>query len=149
MDLYMVKSLAEKVAETLRPVLPLLLAGGTEAATALGSAVAEDAWVLAKQVWNKIRPASASTPALQAAAADVAEDPADADNLASLRKELRKVLERNPDLAEDLASLFNQKGPSIIQHNTTNDRYDVSIENSSDITQRIGPRFGVATHEPD
>lgn len=149
MDLNVVKSLAEKVVETLRPVLPFLLAGGTEAATALGSAVAEDAWEFAKRVWNKIQPASAEAPALQEAAVDVAEDPADADNLASLRKEVRKLLEKKPDLVEELGNLFSQEGRSVVQYNTTNDHYEVRITKSRGIKQRIGPSFGAGSHESD
>ncbi|SEE62164.1 hypothetical protein [Streptomyces sp. TLI_105] len=50
---------------------------------------------------------------LESAVRDVAEDPQDADSQAALRGQLRRILEGEPELAAELATLLAQSGARV------------------------------------
>jgi predicted Rdx family selenoprotein len=101
--------LARTLSEGLKPVLPLLVtAGNTMSEMVTGRALtAVEQWAI--KVWRRLR--QGSTPestAVQVAARDVVQRPDDLDAAAALRLQLRKLLEADPRLAEELAGLVEE-----------------------------------------
>ncbi len=82
-------SLAPAVLTTLAPYL-------TKAGGKLADALAENAPEYAGKLWTAIVEKFNSKPAAEEAARDLLENPADADNQAAFRKEIRKVAEEDP-----------------------------------------------------
>ena len=64
---------------------------------------------LAKRLWQHIHPKIEASPAASEAVKDAASDPEDEDNLASLRKEIKKILASDPVLAEILHKLLENQ----------------------------------------
>jgi hypothetical protein len=58
---------------------------------------------------------SSNQPALEGAVMDVAEDPNDADSVAQLRVQLRKALQADPELLEELAALLPEAQTQVVQ----------------------------------
>jgi len=101
------------VASALIHALPHLSASAGEgAAKAVGGKLGEQAFELAKRLWQHLRPTIEASPAALEAVKDAAADTEDPDNLAALRKELKKILTQNPELAETLAKLLNEDKPN-------------------------------------
>jgi hypothetical protein len=84
----------------LAPFLPSLLKLGNKAAEAAAGKLGEDAWNKAKAIWEKLHP--------QVEAKEAA--PEDEDSLASLRKQLKKILDNEPALAQEIAKLMQEDG---------------------------------------
>lgn len=91
--------LASRLVESIRPHLGVLLNAGI-------GAVGKDAWEGVKHIWSILGPTLASDPELRAAAQDVIDEPGDDDDIAALRKSLRKFLERNHEVAESLKPIY-------------------------------------------
>ncbi|GAB4485102.1 MAG: hypothetical protein Fur0016_09680 [Anaerolineales bacterium] len=82
-------SLAPAVLTALAPYL-------TKAGGKLADALAENAPEYAGKLWTAIVEKFNGKPAAEEAARDLLENPADADNQAAFRKEIRKVAEEDP-----------------------------------------------------
>ncbi len=99
------------LAQFLAPILPYLLKGAIElaksAAGELGKKLSADAWEGLKKLAGKIHKKAEAKPALQEALTDAQNDPADPDNVASLRKELKKLLQEDPDLLAEATRLLS------------------------------------------
>lgn len=104
------KLLADALVITLAPVLPYLIAGGTEAVKAAGEKAGEGAVELGRKLWAKLRKPVEESPRALGAAEEVAEAPDDADARAGLRRQLVKILETDPDLASEVAKLLDAAG---------------------------------------
>jgi hypothetical protein len=104
------KLLADAVVIALAPVLPHLVAGGSEAVKAAGKKVGEEAVELGRKIWEKIRKPVEESPRALGAVEEVAEAPDDPDARAGLRRQLLKVLEADPDLASELTKLLDSAG---------------------------------------
>lgn len=101
--------LARTLSEALKPVLPVLLAAGNTARDMVTSRAltALERW--AATVWQRLRhrPTPEST-AVESAARDVVERPDDPDAAATLRLQLRKLLEADPELAAEVTELVEE-----------------------------------------
>jgi hypothetical protein len=128
------KLLADALTTTLAPVLPFLVASGTEAVKATGKKVGEEAFELGRRLWGKLHKPVAESPRALGAAEEVAEAPEDEDARAGLRRQLVKILEADPNLAAELAKLLDSagRGPS----------YQAYLQGSGAIAQ--GPGSGAA-----
>jgi hypothetical protein len=91
-----IPQIAATVAAFLVPYLPKLMESVAEAT---GETVIKGIPEGLKGFWKKAK----SKPALEEAAKDLVKKSDDPDNLASFRKEIRKLLEENPELAAEVA----------------------------------------------
>ncbi len=102
--------LTTQLTESLKPFLPYLLAGaqlvGKEAAKKTGEKIPE--WLVV--AWSKLT----SHPKVKDAAEDVVTDPQDEDALAALRLQIKKALEQDPALMEEIGTLMPD-AQSIVQ----------------------------------
>jgi ketosteroid isomerase-like protein len=93
---------------TLTPALPFLLKVGEGAAKKIGENAVATVADSAKKIWAWLQPhAQAGSPLLLAAEV-VAKDPNDSDNQGALRKEIRKLLEAQPHLVQELSGVMSQ-----------------------------------------
>jgi formylglycine-generating enzyme required for sulfatase activity len=99
MDLSDVRTLAEALTQALAPLLPYLAQKAGDTATEEGMKK------VARAFWEKLRGKTVDNPAAQVAMDDAAADPEDKDNLAALRKELRKLLAADAELRAEAAGL--------------------------------------------
>jgi hypothetical protein len=60
----------------------------------------------AKAIWSKLQPKVEAKEAAKEAAADVAQSPEDQDLQASLRVQLKKILDADKTLAEEIAKIL-------------------------------------------
>jgi hypothetical protein len=118
----------------LAPLLPYLVKGGEKAAEEVGGKVAEAGMDLAKRIWGKLRPAVESKPAAQEAVQDVAREPDQEDPRAALRLQLKKLLEQDPTLAQELASLLQGSPEGAVHIQAIGDR---SVAGQSFVGSRI------------
>lgn len=81
---------------------PYLVKSGEKAAEKLGKKLPD----LASKVWNAVTAKFSGKPAAEEAVKDMAARPDDADNQAAFRKELRKLLEADPQFASELERLL-------------------------------------------
>ncbi len=100
MDLPNPRALAEALTQALAPLLPYLAQKAGDTATEEGM---KKVW---KAFWGKLRARTVDQPAAREAMEDAEADPEDTDNLAALRKELRKLLAADPELREEAAGLL-------------------------------------------
>jgi hypothetical protein len=124
------KLLADALVITLAPVLPYLIAGGTEAVKAAGEKVGEGAVEAGRKLWAKLRKPVEESPRALGAAEEVAEAPDDDDARAGLRRQLVKILEADPDLASEVAKLLESAGRGT--------SYQASLQGSGAIAQGRG-----------
>jgi hypothetical protein len=95
-------SLAATLSTALAPFLPYLVKAGEKIAETAGEKFGSDAWERAKELWGKLQPRMEERPPAMSAAEEVAQAPNDEDAIASLRLQLRKLLQEYPDLASEL-----------------------------------------------
>ncbi len=101
--------IARQIVPFLAPFLPYLLKAGEKAAEEAGRKLGAAAWEQAQALWARLRPKVEARPAAQEAVADVAAHPQDEDALAALRLQLRKLLEEDPALREEVARLMQSE----------------------------------------
>jgi hypothetical protein len=98
------------LAALLAPIVPYLLKSGIEAAKGaageLGKKLSADSWEGVKKLAEKIRHKAEKKPALQEALTDAQTAPADEDTLATLRLQLKKLLQEDPALLAEAAGLL-------------------------------------------
>jgi hypothetical protein len=94
------------IVKLLAPCLPFLLNMGGKVAEGASRKVGEDVWNKAKAIWAKLQPKVEAKEAAKEAAADVAQKPEDEDLQASLRVQLKKILEADKELAEEIAKIL-------------------------------------------
>ncbi|WP_375467947.1 hypothetical protein [uncultured Nostoc sp.] len=90
----------------LAPCLPFLLNVGNKAVEGASQKVGEDVWNKAKAIWAKLYPKVEAKEAAKEAATDVAQKPEDEDLQTSLRVQLKKILEADTALAEEIAKIW-------------------------------------------
>ena len=101
-------TLAASLTTGLIPLLPYLIKAGEKAAEETGKTVATQTLEWGKSLWAKLKPKVDAKPAALEAAEDVAQSPDDQDAQASFRKQLRKLLEADPALAEEVQRWLEQ-----------------------------------------
>jgi hypothetical protein len=126
----------------LAPALPVLLGLGQKAidkgAEKLGEKGAEG---LVGKMWQMLKPKVEAKPAAIEAAADVAKTPADEDAIASLRQQLKKILEapENANLAAEIAKLLAES------EEVKGSKYNVTMGDNA-IVGAIGDKNTVTQH---
>lgn len=94
------------------PFLPYLLKAGEKASEEAGKKIGEKfgggAWEKAKSLWAKLSPNVEAKASAIEAASDVAKDPEDQDAIASLRLQLKKLLNEDSTLSIEIARLFEE-----------------------------------------
>ena len=105
----------------LAPFLPFLMNVGNKVFDGAVAKAGEDAWDKAKAVWAKLQPKVETKPAALEAAADVAKAPDDEDLQVALRVQLKKLLEQDELLAQEIAR--------IMQENTQDNSGDKVVQN--------------------
>ena len=94
------------IVKFLAPCMPFLLTMGNKAAEGASQKVGEDVWNRAKAIWDKLWPKVEAKEAAKEAAEDVAKNPDDEDLQVSLRVQLKKILEADTALAEEIAKIL-------------------------------------------
>jgi hypothetical protein len=97
----------------------------TQKAAELGNLkLGEEAWAKAKRIWDILQPKLAERASAEEAAKDVAQNPEDPDLQTVLRVQLKKLLDQDPDLAQAIAAVLQEKTESSatvqIQQTITN-----------------------------
>ena len=115
----------------LSPILPFLIKGGEEAAKEAGKKFGIDAWEKAKGVWGKLYPKIEAKEAAKEAVEDLAVAPEDRDLQTTLRVQLKKLLEKDESLVEEILQIM-KKDSSTETSNIPN------IELEGDIDQQAG-----------
>lgn len=133
--------IAATLATFLSPFLPHLMNLGQqvseEAGKALGARLGEGTWNKAKQIWEKILPKINEQPLAKGAVEALAEDTQDEDAQNILAKQLKKLLEAKPALAQELHALVTEdeevisQGVSITQNVQGNKNIVIGLSNSS------------------
>jgi hypothetical protein len=95
--------LAQLAATTLTPALPVLLKIGEGTLTKIGEDFKD---AVSKKLCEKFWPRLAQNPAALEAANDAAAAPNDADAQAAFRRQVKKLLEADPDFAQEIAALL-------------------------------------------
>ncbi|MGF2037603.1 MAG: hypothetical protein RMZ43_020165 [Nostoc sp. CmiVER01] len=114
----------------LAPYLPFLLNVGNKAVEEASKKVGEDGWNKAKAIWDKLHPKVEAKEAAKEAATDVAQKPEDEDLQTSLRVQLKKILEADTALAEEIAKIWEETTTS-----SNNSASNVNAQSYDDSTQ--------------
>lgn len=102
--------LADTLTTFLAPAMPYLIKGGEDLMKQVGKKLGEGGLELAKKLWQKLRPKADASPMAKGAAEEVAAAPDNPDARATLRLQLQKILEADPALAAELASMVEGAG---------------------------------------
>ena len=89
----------------LAPVLPALIGAGQRLGQDAANAVGAEAASLARRVWDRLQGTLADRPTAKSAAGDVAADPNDETARETLQLQLKRLLQDDPKLRDDLAAL--------------------------------------------
>ncbi|BAY32730.1 hypothetical protein NIES2107_46200 [Nostoc carneum NIES-2107] len=116
------------IVKFLAPCLPFLLNVGNKAIEGASQKVGEDGWNKAKAIWAKLLPKVEAKEAAKEAAADVAQNPNDEDLQASLRVQLKKILDTDTALAEEIAKIWQETKSADASVNLNAQSYDDSIQ---------------------
>ncbi len=136
----------------LAPCLPGLMglgkAVGKKAVETAGEKIGEQSAAQAGKIWQRLWPRVKAKAAAKEAAEDVAKDPNDADSVAALRKQLKKILEGDEALATEVAALLKAAEANVqgtwIQQSVTGDGNQV-IGTMSGNAKAIGSVTGDVT----
>ncbi|MBD2596424.1 hypothetical protein H6G74_19115 [Nostoc spongiaeforme FACHB-130] len=116
------------IVKFLVPCLPFLLNVGGKVAEGASQKVGEDVWNKAKAIWGKLQPKVEAKEAAKEAAADVAQTPDDEDLQASLRVQLKKILDADTALAEEIAQILQATKSDDTSVSLNAQSYDESIQ---------------------
>ncbi|MEN8168165.1 MAG: SUMF1/EgtB/PvdO family nonheme iron enzyme, partial [Pseudomonadota bacterium] len=98
------------LAALLAPALPFLVKGGEKLAEMSAEKIGGAAPELIQQVWERLRRAIDNKPAAQDIVLDLATSPDDEDLRVALRGQLKKILQADHELAQQLAGLMQEGG---------------------------------------
>jgi hypothetical protein len=99
---------AAGLVSVIAPFLKGFMGGVRDEAEEAGEAAGGKLRAFAARIWRSLEPDVERTPAALQAAQEVADQPDDEDWQAALRVQLRKLLEEDPALAEELASTLDE-----------------------------------------
>lgn len=91
------------------PFVPYLTKVGEKAAEEAGQQFGQKTWAWAQQLWDLLRPKAEEKPSLKEAIEDVSQQPENDDAQASLRNQLKKLIQSDPDLAAQLEQLMQER----------------------------------------
>ena len=101
--------LMQMTVQFLAPVLPYLVAkAGDVAAAEAIKKVGKQTWGVARRLWEKLRPAVEASSSASEAVKDLADHPDVEDYRAVLRVQLKKLLEADRGLADEVARLIEE-----------------------------------------
>jgi hypothetical protein len=115
-------ALTQSVAPLLIPLMPYLLKMGEKAAEEAGEKIGGATWEWGKGLWSKLRAKVEAKPAAIEAAQEVAKNPDDVDAQAALRLQLRKLLEGDATLAEEVYELVEKAQAAGVTVTASGDR---------------------------
>ena len=92
----------------LAPFLPYLMKGAQDLTEELGRKLGQEGWKYAKAMWARLRPQVDANEPSRAAAEAVASNPEDEVARGGLAFELKTMLEGDPQLAKELAHLWEE-----------------------------------------
>ncbi|MEN8167000.1 MAG: hypothetical protein ABFR65_05910 [Pseudomonadota bacterium] len=90
------------------PALPYLVKGGEKLAEMTAEKIGGAAPELIKRIWERLRGAVDKSPAAKEIVADLAESPDDEGYQVAFQSQLKKILEKDEDLARQLAELLQE-----------------------------------------
>jgi hypothetical protein len=123
------------LAALLSPALPFLTRAGGRVATEAGQVLGGEAWDHAQRLWARLADAIASRPAAQEAADDVAADVEDGEARVALVRQLRKILESDPALAETVEQLLGEaRQAGVVASGARSVAVGGSVSNSAIVT---------------
>ena len=104
----------------LSPCLPFLMKLGQKAAESASGKIGEDSWNRAKKIWDKLHPKVEAKEDARIATEQLAAKPDSEARKAVFQEELETLLKENPDLADAIAQILQEKpeatsGTPIIQ----------------------------------
>lgn len=114
----------------LAPALPYLLGLGGKAGEEAAKKLGGEAWEKAKALWARLSPKVEGKETARGAAADLAAAPEDGDAVAQFRFQVKKLLETEPELAEELARLLGPEAGGV--------SYRAELHGSGAIAQGAG-----------
>jgi hypothetical protein len=123
------------LAALLSPALPFLTRTGERLATAAGQALGRHGWEHAERIWDRLSAAVAARPAAQEAAEDVAADADDGEARVALQRQLRKILESDPALAQEVEQLLGDaRQAGVVASGARSVAVGGNVSNSSIVT---------------
>ncbi|MBD2249716.1 hypothetical protein [Nostoc parmelioides] len=90
----------------LAPYLPSLLNVGSKVAEGAYQQAGADGWDKAKAIWGKLHPKVEAKEAAKEAAGDLAENPEDKNFQTVLQVQLKKILDADTALAQEIAEIL-------------------------------------------
>lgn len=96
----------------LSPCLQFLLKLGEKAAESASGKIGEDTWNTAKKIWDKLHPKIEAKESARIATEQLAAQPESKARKAFFQEELEILLQENPDLAEAIAKIMQEKAPT-------------------------------------
>ncbi len=82
---------------------------GEKAAESAGSKIGTDTWETAKKIWDKLHPKLEAKEDARIAAEQLAAKPESEARKAVFQEELEALLKENPDLAEAIAQIMQER----------------------------------------
>ena len=126
-----ITSLANEAIGYLAPAMPFLLATGKtlrdKAIEKVGQNFGEEGFRFGKSLWGKLSSKVEAKPAALEAAKDLAADPNNADNQASFRKELKKILADDEALASEIKQILEEAKAADVNVVQSGDRNISSV----------------------
>lgn len=121
----------------LAPCLPFLITVDNKAVEGASQKLGEDVWTKAKPIWAKLQPKVERKLTVLEAAADVAKAPDEEDLRLELCVQLKKLLEQDEFLAEEIARIMQEapsnSGDKVVQHVTGDNNPTLgSVQGSTD-----------------
>lgn len=92
----------------LAPFLPFLVTAGQSFASKAGGELGTAAWEHAKKLWSRLKPNVEEKEAAKEAADGVAADPEDQSALGALQFQLRKIMDEDPALEQEIGRLWEE-----------------------------------------
>ncbi len=115
--------LTQHLTPYLIPLLPYLAKAGEGAAEEAGKSIAGAAWSKTKELWQRLQPKIEAKPAALEAVNDALRAPQDTDVQTVLRVQLKKLLDEDAPLAQEITRLWEEAkaaGAPIIQSGERN-----------------------------
>lgn len=120
---------ATLAAAALTVLTPYLAKAGETMAGKIGAALPEQAGKL----WAAMAAKFKGRPVAEEAVKDLAQNPADQDNQAALRKELKKVLVEDPEFLEALMPLLEAAQRETVQNSAVAGDHGVAVNVRGDV----------------
>jgi len=113
-------TIAAVAATTLAPALPYLVKAGESAAGEAGKKALGAAWDRAVAIWNLLQPKVQASANLASSSVGLAASPTDDEAVVLLRREIRKLLQADPNLVARLQPLV-ENAPTTTSVTVTGD----------------------------